>query len=56
MIKAGETVGFDIDLTDEAFSYYKTDLHDFGYDAGEYEILVGNSSADILLRQTVKVK
>ncbi|MDE5979931.1 MAG: glycoside hydrolase family 3 C-terminal domain-containing protein, partial [Muribaculaceae bacterium] len=56
MIKAGETARFDIELDREAFSYYKTDLHDFGYDPGEYEILVGNSSADILLRKTVRIK
>jgi len=56
MIKAGETVRFDIRLDAEAFAYYKTEIHDFGYDPGEYEILVGNSSDNILLRKTVKIK
>ncbi len=56
MIKAGETVRFDIRLDAEAFAYYKTEIHDFGYAPGEYEILVGNSSDNILLRKTVKIK
>lgn len=56
MVKAGETVKFEINLDSEAFAYYKTDLHRFGYDPGEYEILVGNSSGNILLRKTIRVK
>lgn len=56
MIKAGQTVRFEISLDSEAFSYYKTDRHAFGYDAGEYEILVGDASDNILLRKTVKIK
>lgn len=55
-VKAGETVRFEIELDEEAFSYYKVEQHAFGYDAGEYEILVGNSSDNILLRKTVKIK
>ncbi len=56
MIRAGETVRFEIELTDEAFAYYKTSIHDFGYDPGKFEILVGNASDNILLRKTVSVK
>ncbi|MDE6391159.1 MAG: fibronectin type III-like domain-contianing protein, partial [Duncaniella sp.] len=56
MVKAGETVRFDISLDKDAFSYYKTEIHDFGFDPGEYEILVGNSSDNILLRKTIRIK
>ncbi len=56
IIRAGETVRFEIELTDEAFAYYKTSIHDFGYDPGKFEILVGNASDNILLRKTVSVK
>lgn len=54
-IKKGETERYEVELTDEAFSYYKTELKDFGWDEGLYEILVGSSSDNILLRSTVKL-
>lgn len=56
LVKAGETVRFEIELDEEAFAYYKTENHAFGYDPGEYEILVGNASDNILLRKTIKLK
>lgn len=56
MIKAGETQRYEINLDEEAFSYYSTEIQDFKHDSGEYEILIGNSSDNILLRKTIKVK
>jgi len=56
MIKAGETVKFEITLDTEAFAYYKTDIHNFGYDPGEYEILVGDSSDNTPLHKTITLK
>ena len=45
-----------ISLDASAFSYYKTDIHGFGYDPGKYEILVGSSSGDIRLGKMITVK
>ncbi len=56
MIKAGETQRYEINLDEEAFSYYSPEIKDFKHDSGEYEILIGNSSDNILLRKTIKVK
>ncbi|KOP39863.1 hypothetical protein DBB36_04735 [Flavobacterium sp. WLB] len=52
-LKKGETKEFKITLDESAFSYYKTALKDFGYDAGEFEILIGASSKDIRLKETI---
>lgn len=55
-IKAGESKKYEIVLDQEAFSYYAPEIHDFKYDAGEYEILVGNSSDNITLRKSIRIK
>lgn len=55
-IKAGESEKYEIVLDQEAFSYYAPEIHDFKYDAGEYEILVGNSSDNITLRKSIRIK
>ena len=46
----------EITLDKAAFSYYKTELKDFDYDAGSYEILVGSASDDIRLRKVIKIE
>jgi len=56
MMKKGETKNVSITLHTTAFEYYKTNLHRFGYDAGEFEILVGSSADNILLRKTVSIQ
>ncbi|MDE5660529.1 MAG: glycoside hydrolase family 3 C-terminal domain-containing protein [Muribaculaceae bacterium] len=56
MIKAGQTVTYEITLDDEAFAHYDTDIHDFKVDAGKYEILVGPSSASTPLRKTITLR
>ncbi len=56
MIKAGETVSFNISLDAEAFSYYDTETHNWRMDPGKYEIMAGNSSDNILLHKTINIK
>ncbi len=55
MIKAGETVEYEIELDEEAFSYFRTESKTFGYDAGKYEVLVGPASDNIALRKTISL-
>lgn len=38
------------------FSYYKTELKDFDYDAGSYECIVGSASDDIRLRKVIQIE
>lgn len=55
-LKKGEKSKVEISLDESSFSYYKTGIHDFGYDPGKYEILVGTSSDDIRLRKTITIR
>lgn len=55
-LKKGETRPVTIRLDKDAFSYYKTSLKEFGYDPGAFEILIGASSQDIRLKNTVIIK
>ena len=52
-LKKGETKTITLLLDSTAFSYYKTGLNGFGMDTGKFEILVGSSSKDIRLRDTI---
>ena len=52
-LKKGETKTITLMLDSAAFSYYKTSLNGFGMDTGKFEILVGSSSKDIRLRDTI---
>ena len=52
-LKKGETKTVTLVLDSAAFSYYKTDINGFGMDNGQFEILVGSSSKDIRLRDTI---
>lgn len=56
LIKKGDTQVYEVLLDKEAFSYYKEELKDFGYDSGEYEIMIGGSSADIYLQKTIAIQ
>jgi beta-glucosidase len=42
-------------LNKRAFAYYNTEIKDWHVESGEFEILVGSSSKEILQRETVKV-
>jgi len=48
-----KTVNFKLDK--RAFAYYNTEINDWHVESGEFEILVGKSSKDIILKETVKV-
>lgn len=54
-LKKGESKEFKITLDEAAFSYYKTALKDFGYDPGDFEILVGASATAIKLKKTISI-
>jgi len=52
-LEAGETKTVSFQLDNRAFSYYDPGYHQWVADAGEFEILVGSSSANIHVRQTI---
>ncbi|MDX2194965.1 MAG: glycoside hydrolase family 3 C-terminal domain-containing protein [Cytophagales bacterium] len=56
MVNAGETITLTIPLSAKSFAYYHPDKKQWVTDAGDYEILVGASSADIKLKQTITIK
>ena len=43
-------------LSKRAFSYYNTEIHDWYVETGDYQILIGKSSRDIVLNDTVHVE
>ena len=51
----GESQTVSIDLPPEAFRYYDVDEKRWRIDPGEYEILIGNSSANLILKTAVTV-
>jgi len=55
-LKPGEekTVVFELDR--RAFAYYNTDIRDWHVETGEFEILIGKSSRDIVLKEKIFVK
>ena len=55
-LKAGEEKRITVTLGKRAFAYYNTNIHDWHVESGDFEILVGASSADIRLRETVAVR
>lgn len=54
-VKAGETVRVDFTLTEEDFSYYNTDMNDWCFDAGKYEIQACKNSREIALSSKIKM-
>lgn len=55
-LKVGEEKEVSVHLDKRAFSYYNINIKDWHVETGEFDILVGSSSRDIKLRQTVFVK
>lgn len=55
-LAAGETKTITFTLDRRSFAYYNVDLKDWHVESGEFELLVGCSSRDILLRASVKVQ
>lgn len=55
-LKAGESKTVTIPLDDKAFRYFNVKTNRFEVEAGEYDILIGASVADIRLSGTVSVQ
>lgn len=54
-LKPGEEKSVTFTLDKRAFAYYNVDIKDWYVETGDFEILVGSSSKDIRLKETVKV-
>lgn len=52
-LKAGESATVTLNLPKSAFTYYNTDEHDFVYDPGTYNIMLGFSSRDIMQESSI---
>ena len=52
----GETKTVTFTLDKRAFAYYNVQIHDWHVETGEFEILIGKSSRDIVLRKAVTVE
>jgi beta-glucosidase len=55
-LQAGEERTVSFQLTRRDFAYYDTFRHDWVVNPGKFEILVGSSSQDLPLRQTIEVE
>lgn len=55
-LKAGESKEVTLELSKRAFAYYNVNLGDWHVESGDFEIMVGASSRDIKLTDTVNVK
>jgi beta-glucosidase len=56
LLQPGETKEVSFELGYRSFAYYETKIHDFYVESGDFEILVGTSSTDILLSTKVYVE
>lgn len=55
-LKPGEEKIVTFTLDKRAFAYYNTGLKDWYVESGEFEILIGKSSRDIVLKDIVKIE
>lgn len=55
-LRSGETSRVEFNINKNAFSYYDTDTKQWVTDPGKYEILLGNSSRDIKLKEAISIK
>jgi beta-glucosidase len=55
-LQAGEERAVSFQLMKRDFAYYDTVRHDWIVNPGKFEILVGSSSQDLPLRQTIEVE
>ncbi|HOJ92607.1 MAG TPA: glycoside hydrolase family 3 C-terminal domain-containing protein [Dictyoglomaceae bacterium] len=55
-LEPGEEKEVVFELSKRAFAYYNVDIKDWYVETGEFEILIGKSSRDIVLRDKVFVK
>ncbi len=54
-LKPGEQKQAEFTLDKRAFAYYDEDFREWAVETGEFEIMIGRSSADIALKETVLV-
>ena len=54
-LEPGESKTITMELNGRAFSYYHIGIHDWYAEDGEYEILIGASSRDIRLKQSIQI-
>ena len=55
-LKAGESKKVEISFDDKTFRYWNTKTNKWEVEGGEYQVMVGASSADIKLCDTVKIE
>lgn len=55
-LEAGESKEVSIDLDSRSFSFYNTLINDWTVESGDFTIMVGASSQDIRLTETIAVK
>lgn len=55
-VEKGVKKQVEITLDKNAFSYYKTEINDFDFDAGSYEILIASSATDIRLKKLITLE
>lgn len=55
-LKAGEKKTVTFELDDRAFAYWNMQIHDWYVQTGDYKILIGKSSRDIVCEDTVSIQ
>ncbi len=55
-LKAGESKDVTITLNSRAFAYYNVNINDWHVESGDFDIIIGASSRDIRLTDTICVK
>lgn len=55
LLEPGEEKTITFRLSKREFAYYNTEIRDWHVESGEFEILVGKSSREITLKETIKV-
>lgn len=55
-LNPGETKTVVLELDGRAFSYWNTEIHDWYMEPGSYEIQIGKSAQEILLKKEVQVR
>ena len=56
MLNPGETKTVSFDLGKRAFAYYNVEIKDWHVETGEFDILIGKSSRDIVAQKTIVVE
>lgn len=54
-LQPGETKTVTLELGKRAFAYWNTEIHDWHVETGDFELLIGKSSRDIVCSKTIHV-